>query len=294
MSAATAPELDRAALEEKVERLRRVLASLPDAAVAFSGGVDSSVLARVAHDVLGPRSMAITATSPSQPASELAAAMEVARQIGIRHLVVSTDELELHAYRANRPDRCYVCKQVILDRLGAAAAAEGIHTMLHGGNADDRVVERPGERAAIEAGARAPLAEVGLTKAEVRSLARAWELPNWDKPAAPCLATRIPFGEPITVEKLRQLEAAEAAVRALGFRDLRVRHHGPVARLELPAADLDRALEPAMRASISAALHAAGFRFAAVDVDGYRTGSMAEALVVDGGPEPPQRGERDG
>jgi pyridinium-3,5-biscarboxylic acid mononucleotide sulfurtransferase len=278
MIATAAPPVDRPALAEKVERLRRVLGTLPDAAVAFSGGVDSSVLARVAHDVLGPHALALTATSPSQPGSELAAAIEVARQIGIRHLVVTTDELTLHAYRVNRPDRCYVCKQVILDRLGAAAAAEGVHTMLHGGNADDRSVERPGERAAIEAGARAPLAEVGLTKAEIRALARAWGLPNWDKPAAPCLATRIPFGEPITVEKLHQLEAAEAAVRALGFRDLRVRHHGPVARLELPPADLDRASEPGMRAALSRALRAAGFRYAALDLDGYRTGSMGEAL----------------
>jgi uncharacterized protein len=278
MTATAAPAALPPAIVAKVERLHRFLAGLPDAAVAFSGGVDSTVVARAAHDVLGDRAVALTATSPSQPASELEAATRIAARIGIRHRAVPTDELRLAAYVANRPDRCYVCKQVILARLAAAAATDGISTMLHGGNADDGLVDRPGERAAVEAGAIAPLAEVGLTKAEIRQVARAWGLPNWDKPAAPCLATRIPFGEPITVEKLRQLEAAEAAVRALGFRDLRVRHHGPVARLELPREELARALEPSMRASISRALRDAGFRFAALDLDGYRTGSMGEAL----------------
>jgi uncharacterized protein len=247
-------------------------------AVAYSGGVDSTVLAKVAHDVLGDRALACIAASPSLPSSELDAARRVAAIIGIRLTLVGTDEVEREEYAKNTPDRCYVCKGVVFAELRGAAQRHGCDALFYGANADDRADYRPGGRAAAEAGVRAPLAEVGLTKAEIRDLARHWGLPNWDKPSAACLASRVPYGQRVTVEILGQLERAEAGVAALGFGQLRVRHHGMVARLELPLDDLPRALEPGSRERIVAVLREAGFRYVTIDLEGFRSGSLNAGL----------------
>ena len=240
----------------------------------------------LAHEVLGERALACTAASPSLPAAELALARELAARIGIPHRVVETHELELEAYARNGPDRCYVCKGALFVQLRSLARAEGMGAILYGANVDDDTDYRPGGRAATEAGVRAPLAEAGLTKADVRALARAFGLPNADKPAAPCLATRIPYGQRVTADKLRQLEAAEAVVRRLGFRDLRVRHHLDVARLEVPLDQLALALQPDVRAALVRELLALGFRYVALDLEGFRSGSLNAGLAPSTQSEP--------
>jgi pyridinium-3,5-biscarboxylic acid mononucleotide sulfurtransferase len=247
--------------------------------VAYSGGVDSSLLAAAAQRALGSRALACIAISPSLADDELLAATSVARSIGIRLRRVETHELDLEDYAKNAPNRCYVCKGVLFERLAAVAREQGIACVVYGENADDSVDYRPGARAAVDAGVRAPLAEAGLTKAEVRALARAYGLPNWQKPAAPCLATRIPYGQRVTVEKLRQLELAERAVRALGFRETRVRHHGEVARVELLPDELARAATPAVREAIVQELQRLGFHYVALDLQGYRSGSLNEVIA---------------
>ena len=266
-------------LAGRLAAVRGILAGLDGAVVAFSGGVDSTVLAYLAQKALGARALACTAVSPSLPGTELAAARELAARIGIRHRVIETRELELEAYARNDPDRCYVCKGVLFVQLRAVARAEGLGAILYGANIDDAADYRPGGRAAVKAGARAPLAEAGLSKADVRTLARTFGLPNAEKPAAPCLATRIPYGQRVTLEKLRQLEAAEAVVRRFGFRDLRVRHHLDVARLEVPLEQLGLALQPDVREALVRELRALGFRYVTLDLEGFRSGSLNAGLA---------------
>jgi uncharacterized protein len=264
-------------MQDKLSRLRAILADLGSVAVAYSGGTDSTYLLAVAHDTLGKRALALTADSPSVPRAELAAARAIAADLGVQHVVLPSAELDDPTYQANTPDRCYFCKSHYLDELLTYALAHGFAALVDGANADDLGDYRPGQKAARERGVRSPLQEVGLTKAEIRALARERGLANWDKPAAACLASRIPYGTPVTAERLAQIERAEARLFGLGFRQVRVRHHGTVARLELDAGDLARAVE--LRTAIVAAVAAAGFTYVTLDLAGFRSGSMNLTLI---------------
>jgi uncharacterized protein len=255
-------------------RLEAVLAGYGPTLVAFSGGVDSTLVAAAAARALGEEALAVTGVSGSLASSEREAAGQLVRRLGIRHRYLETHEMEDPDYRANQGDRCYYCKSELFDRLGALAEAEGFAAIATGDNLDDLGGHRPGMQAASERRVRHPLIEAELGKDAIRALARALDLPNHAKPAAPCLASRVPAGTPVSPEVLAQVEAAEAGVRALGFAVLRVRHHDQVARLELPAEDLPRALE--LRRELAAACRAAGYTWVSLDLDGFRSGSLHE------------------
>jgi uncharacterized protein len=272
-------------LASKVAALRAIVGELPGAIVAFSGGVDSSLLAAVAAELLGDRALAVTGVSPSLAPSERAEARAVAGRIGIRHREIETQEFARPAYVENSPQRCFECKDELFGLLAALASEDrpaglGDAVVLDGANADDAGDFRPGRRAAAAHGVRSPLAEAGLAKSEVRALARQLALPTWDKPAMACLASRVPYGSPVTPEKLAQIAAAEAALRALGFRELRVRHHDQVARVELAAAELPRAFAEPTRGELVAAVKQAGFAYVTVDLEGFRSGAMNEVLSL--------------
>jgi uncharacterized protein len=257
--------------------LRGAVARRDRLVVAFSGGVDSGLLAWVAHQVLGPaRLLAVTAVSPSLAPSERADCRRLADSWGLRWIEVTSDEASRPEYVANGPDRCYHCKTELMDRLTPLATAEQAVIAL-GVNLDDLGDHRPGQRAARERGAVFPLVEAGLTKDEVRQVARQLGLAVWDKPAAACLASRVPYGTPVTLGTLGQVAAAEEALRALGFRDLRVRHYGDLARLEFGSGDLERAF--ADRVRVAAAVRAAGYRYVTLDLEGLRSGNLNDALV---------------
>lgn len=248
-------------------------------AVGFSGGVDSTLLLRMAVDELGTANvLAVIADTPSLPRGEYAQALSLAQGMGVTPQVVDPDELGDPAYVANPADRCYYCKRHLFRHVAAAAAAGGYGAVLDGNNADDAGDYRPGRRAAQELGVRSPLLEAGLTKAEVRALSARLGLPTADKPAMACLASRVPYGTPVTAEVLGQVERAEGAVRAAGFVQCRVRHHGEVGRVEVPAAELGRLLDARVRGEVVAGVRAAGYRYVALDLEGYRTGSLNEAL----------------
>jgi len=243
--------------------------------VAFSGGVDSSVVAAIAYRALGDRALAVTAVSPAVAVGELGGARKVADAIGIAHEIVNTDELARPGYRANGPDRCYFCKTELYDVLAALATERGYAVLLSGANADDQGDWRPGLKAAAEHGVVHPLHDV--TKPQVRELARALQLPSAEKPATPCLASRIPYGTQVDPKTLQLIDRAERAVRELGFPVLRVRHHGIIGRLEIAADDLDRALQN--ETTIVAAIKAAGYRHAVIDRTPFRSGRLNAALV---------------
>ena len=258
----------------KLDRLHDVLASTGGAVVAYSGGIDSTLVAAVAARALGPRALAITAVSPSLPPGEAAEAARVAGELGIRHRTVRTRETERPAYLANGFDRCYHCKTELYEVLSTVAQEAGWETVVSGANLDDLGDFRPGLRAAAERGVRHPLIEVEMTKPEVREAAAEIGVPTWDKPASACLASRIPFGVTITVEELSKVGRAERVLKDLGFRQCRVRVHGDVARIEVEPDELARLAEPAMRERVVAGLQALGYRYVAVDLEGFRSGSL--------------------
>lgn len=260
--------------EKKEEQLRRLIRSFGSAIVAFSGGVDSGYLAYVANAELGARALAVTADSASYPEFQRRIALELVSRFGIRHRFISTGELEDPNYLSNPADRCYYCKRELYAKLSQLAEELGFSAICDGTNADDLGDWRPGRKAAREFQVRSPLLECGLTKSEIRQLARRAGLPIWDLPASACLSSRIPHGQVITLEKLSAIEKAEDALRNLGFRQLRVRHHGDVARIEIAAEEMARALDLEMAARMAAALKALGFRYVALDLEGYRTGSL--------------------
>jgi uncharacterized protein len=268
------------ALEAKRARLHEIIASLDSVGVAFSGGTDSSYLLAVCLDVLGAeRVLALTADSPLSPRSELAEARALAAQLGARHRVIPLDDLTNLQIVANPPERCYHCKFSRFEMLLTLLEAEGLGLLVHGENADDAMDYRPGSRAAQELGVRAPLREAGLTKAEVRSLSRTRGLANWDRPANACLASRFPYGTRLTAEGLARVEQAEEALKqAWSLQHLRVRDHFPVARVEAPPEQIARLASPELRALAVTKLRALGYRFVALDLAGYRMGSLNDEL----------------
>ena len=266
---------------EKLARLREFIASLGSVVVAYSGGVDSSLLLRVAHEVLGDRALGVIGRSDSYAESELKLALEQAARFGARVEIVTTGELADPNFRSNPANRCYHCKSELYRKLRAVAARVGARAVLDGTIRDDLSDWRPGRRAAAEGGVESPLAELGFAKADVRAAAAHYGLSSQDKPASPCLASRIPYGSEITREKLQAIEGAEAALRALGFRELRVRHLGDTARIELPVTDFARLAEPVLRRAAIAAIKRHGFLFVTLDLEGFRSGSLNAALTLE-------------
>ena len=267
-------------LQRKSERLEAALRASGRLLVAYSGGVDSSYLAYAAHRALGDAALAVTALSPSYPAAHRAMAERVAHEFGIPHREVDTAEMANPDYRANRPDRCYHCKTELFRVLGGLRDELGFDAVAYGVNTDDTGDFRPGHRAADEHGVLSPFLEARLSKAEIRALSRAAGLPTAELPSSACLSSRLPYGTEVTPERLRQVELGEEALRGLGFRQVRLRHHGDVARIEVDPAELARALDPVLARRISEAVRALGFRWVALDLDGYRTGSLNEVLEI--------------
>ena len=262
--------------QEKLVHLKRILRELDRVAVAYSGGTDSTLLLRVAHDCLGDAALALTAVSPSVPATDLADAQAVARQIGARHVLLESHETEDARYLSNTPERCYFCRHIVFDQLLDFARRAGYPHLVDGANADDVGDHRPGRRAARELGVRSPLQEAGFTKTEIRAVARELGLPNWDMPSAACLSSRIPYGARIDVEMLSQVAQAESQLKQMGFRQVRVRHHDQVARIEVPPDDFPALL--AGREQIIERLKSLGYTYVTLDLAGFRSGSLNELL----------------
>jgi uncharacterized protein len=273
-------------LEKKQAQLQGIVAKLGRVAVAYSGGTDSSYLLAVCVDVLGSgQVLALTADSPLTPRAELSEARALAGQLGVQHRVLPSDDLDNPSVAGNPADRCYHCKRSRFETLLGIARAEGIASLVHGENADDAADYRPGSRAAEELGVRAPLREAGLTKAEVRALSRERGLATWDRPSNACLASRFPYGTPLTAEGLARVEAAENALRqAWGLRQVRVRDHYPVARVEVPPEEIARLAQADARSAAVDLLCALGYRYVALDLRGYRMGSLNDELELDTGP----------
>jgi uncharacterized protein len=263
---------------EKENTLLSRLAGIPSLIVALSGGADSAYLAWAAHKVLGVRALSVTALSPSFSAHDRNMVEKFVEYLGLRHEFIETHEMENPSYRANAADRCYFCKDELFSALDALAQARGFAAVAYGVNADDTLDFRPGHRAATEHQVLAPLLDAGLAKAEIRILSQRVGLPTWDRPASACLSSRLPYGTEVTPERLALVERGEAALRALGFRQFRVRLHDQLARVEISPEEMSLALSPEMAASIADRLRAAGFAYVALDLQGYRQGSLNESL----------------
>jgi uncharacterized protein len=250
--------------------------------VAYSGGIDSTVVAQAAHDALGDNAIAVTAVSESLASGELEEARELAQRIGIRHRIIRTEEFADANYLQNQPDRCYFCKSELYGRLSGMLDELGADVIVSGANADDLGDHRPGMQAAVENRVRHPLQECGLGKADVRALARAWCLPTWDKPATPCLSSRIAYGEQVTPERVHMIDQAEQWLRQQGLRQLRVRYHkGDMARIEVPLDDLPRLVESEVRTALISVFRGLGFRFVTLDLEGFRSGSLNGLIAPD-------------
>jgi pyridinium-3,5-biscarboxylic acid mononucleotide sulfurtransferase len=256
----------------RLDKARGIVRGLGSVLVAYSGGVDSSLLLKVALDELGDRAVAALASSPAYPESEQEEARALARSLGVRLVEVSTSEVELEAYRRNNPDRCFHCKEELFETLEPIQRDLGLQHLAYGATADDAEDHRPGHGSAVRRGVRFPLLEAGMGKPEIRAAARTLGLPNWNKPSFACLSSRIPHGTEVTVAALRQVEAAEAALKALGFTQVRVRHHGDVARIEVEPLEIPRLV--AQRENVVRLLRDAGYKFVSLDLEGYATGSL--------------------
>jgi uncharacterized protein len=265
--------------DAKLSALKGSLAGMDGVLVAYSGGVDSTFLLKVAHDVLGDRAVAVTALSESFARAEAEDAKRHAEQIGARQILIETRELERLGYRENSPERCFFCKDELFSKLTPLAEQEGLKVVVYGEIADDRADHRPGARAAREHRVRAPLAEAGLTKLEIRRLSRELGLPTWDKPSMACLSSRIPYGTEVTPETLSRVEKAEEVLRDLGLRQFRVRHHDAVARIEVDPRDLEELVRSPIRELLIERIKAAGYQYVTLDLQGYRTGSLNEVVI---------------
>ena len=258
--------------DTKLESARAIVRDLSSVLVAYSGGVDSSLLLKLALDELGERAVAVLASSPAYPESEQEEARTLARKLGARLVEVSTNEVELEAYARNHPDRCFHCKEELFETLEPVRRDLGLDVIAYGATADDADDHRPGHGSAVRRGIRFPLLEAGMGKPQIRAAARRLGLPNWNKASFACLSSRIPHGTAVTVEALRQIDSAESAIKALGFKQVRVRHHGDVARIEVEPAEITRLVSE--REQVVEALRSAGYKFVSLDLEGYATGSL--------------------
>ncbi|HEX5037209.1 MAG TPA: ATP-dependent sacrificial sulfur transferase LarE [bacterium] len=265
-------------MTDKLERLGTLLGGLENALIAYSGGVDSVFLAKVAFDRLGKRVKAVTAISPSYPTYELEETQRLAREIGIEHEILRTEELDRPEYRANRGDRCYFCKTELYETMASKAREWGYRWLLNGVNVDDLGDYRPGLKAADENGVRSPLVEAGLTKAEIRELSKSLGLSTWNKPALACLSSRFPPGTEVTEERLGRIDRIESALVGMGFRTVRVRFHEPIARIEVGSEEFERFLDPDTRSRVDRLCRENGFLYSALDLAGYKMGSVNQVL----------------